>query len=120
MSPLPLRAPLREGVRGRGHAIVIATKAEIQAALAAGATVLVTAPGLAHAAGPAWIEAVAHHAGGNPQIVHDVGDDAALGHVLLTAGRDIVFTGPQRWRDTLVATFPGRVWRGIARSGRLR
>jgi hypothetical protein len=89
--------------------------------LAEGAGLLVTAPGMAHAAGPAWYEAVLRILSpAPPPIVYDVGDDAALGHTLLAAGRDIVFTGSRKFRDKLAAIFPGRVWRGIARSGRLR
>lgn len=113
----------RQGpARRRGaEALIVATRDEIDAALAAGAGTLVTAPGMAQAAGPAWFEAIVRaRTAEAPEIVFDVGDDAALGHTLCANGRRIVFTGAKRFRDTLSTTFPGQVWRGIARTGRLR
>jgi len=108
--------------RRRGaEALIVATREQIDAALTVGAATLVTAPGMAHAAGPAWFEAIVRaRTAESPQMVFDVGDDAALGHSLCANGRHIVFTGAKRFRETLSATFPGQVWRGIARTGHLR
>jgi hypothetical protein len=112
------RTPALEG----GRAVVVATRPDIAAALAGDAQVLVTAPGMAHAAGPAWYTAVLRRLmpENPPPLVFDVGDDAALGHHVLTNGGAILFTGSQRYHTTLAETFPGRVFRGVARSGRLR
>ena len=115
---------MREGVRGRGaeRVSIIATRDDIARAIASGATTLVTAPGLAHAAGPAWVAGVVRHLkpAAPPTIIYDVGDDAALGHALCVNRQQVIFTGSAKFRAILAATFPGQVWRGIARTGRLR
>jgi len=119
-SPLPLR----EGVGGRGaeRVTVIATRDDIVKAIAFGATTLVTAPGVAHAAGPAWVAGIVRRLkpANPPTVVYDVGDDAALGHALCVNRQQVIFTGSAKFRAILAATFPGQVWRGIARTGRLR
>jgi hypothetical protein len=115
---------LREGVRGRGaeRVSIVATRDDIAQAIASGATTLVTAPGVAHAAGPAWVAGIVRRLkpAAPPIIVYDVGDDAALGHAICINRDSIIFTGSAKFRAILAATFPGQVWRGIARTGRLR
>jgi len=110
-----------------GPIAVFATRAEAAAALArAGSAItLVSAPGLAQAAGPAWVTQVIatlrlDHPDVAVRLVLDIGDDAALAHRLLAEGGEVVFNGSKTLRDKLVAIARGRVWSGIAPGGRLR
>jgi len=115
---------LREGARRRAaeRGAIVATRDDIAAAIASGATTLVTAPGVAHAAGPGWVAGIVRRLKPEhpPTVVYDIGDDAALGHALCINRHSIIFTGSAKFRAILIATFPGQVWRGIARTGRLR
>ena len=122
-------APRRRGAPPLSRAVVFASRQQAAAAIAAAGAelVLVSARGLANAAGPDWVRAVIaklRRPDLAVRLVLDVGDDAALAHRLIAQGDvEVLFTGGKAWRGKLrdIAVARGvRLWAGIAPSGRLR